>query len=54
MNYTSVADKWEQRRLRHKHQHPPLLNVNQVLVETLTRASGSLTGLRLLWVVVHS
>jgi uncharacterized membrane protein len=37
MNYTSVADKWEQKRLRYKHQHPPLLNVNQVLVETLTR-----------------
>jgi uncharacterized membrane protein len=36
MNHASVADKWEQKRLRHKHQHPPLINVNQVLVETLT------------------
>jgi uncharacterized membrane protein len=36
MNHTSVADKWEQKRLRHSHQHPPLINVNQALVETLT------------------
>jgi uncharacterized membrane protein len=36
MNHASVADKWEQKRLRHSHQHPPLINVNQVLVETLT------------------
>ena len=21
MNYTSVADKWERKRLRHSHQH---------------------------------
>jgi uncharacterized membrane protein len=36
MNHASAADKWEQKRLRHSHQHPPLMNVNQVLVETLT------------------
>jgi uncharacterized membrane protein len=36
MNHTSVADKWEQKRLRHSHQHPPLINVNQALVERLT------------------
>jgi uncharacterized membrane protein len=36
MNHTSIADKWEQKRLRHSHQHPPLINVNQALVETLT------------------
>jgi hypothetical protein len=36
MNHISVTDKWEQKRLRHRHQHPPLINVNQVLVETLT------------------
>ena len=35
MNYTSVADKWEQKRLRLSHQHPLLINVNRVLVETL-------------------
>jgi len=36
MNHNSIADKWEQKRLRHSHQHPPLINVNQVLVERLT------------------
>ena len=37
MNDTSFADKWEQKRLRHTHQHPPLINVNQALVEALTQ-----------------
>jgi uncharacterized membrane protein len=36
MNHTNVADKWEQKRLRHSHQHPPLVNVNQAVMETLT------------------
>lgn len=36
MNHTNVADKWEQKRLRHRHQHPPLINVNQVAMEALT------------------
>src|SRR6185437_10653584 len=36
MNHISVAEKWEQKRLRHSHQHPPVINVNQALVETLT------------------
>ncbi|HKN01530.1 MAG TPA: hypothetical protein VJX23_13525 [Candidatus Binataceae bacterium] len=37
MNHTSVADKLEQKRLRHGHQHPPLINVNEVQVEALMR-----------------
>ncbi len=37
-NHISLADKWERKRLRHTHQHPPLINVNQALAETLTPA----------------
>jgi uncharacterized membrane protein len=36
MNHTSIADKREQKHLRHSHQHLSLINVNQALVETLT------------------
>lgn len=36
MNQTSIADKWEQKRLRHSHVHPPLFNINQVLAQRLT------------------
>ena len=37
MNYPpSAADKWEQKRLRHSHRHPPLINVNQALEKRLT------------------
>jgi uncharacterized membrane protein len=36
MNQTNVVDRWEQKRVRHSHEHPPLVNVNQALVETLT------------------
>lgn len=36
MNQISTAEKWEQKRLRHRHEHPPLFNINQVLAQTLT------------------
>ena len=36
MNQTNVVDKLERKRLRHRHEHPPLVNVNQALVEILT------------------
>jgi uncharacterized membrane protein len=37
VNDLSFADKWEQKRLRHTHLHPPLINVNQSVVGALTR-----------------
>jgi uncharacterized membrane protein len=36
MNQTNVVDKLEQKRIRHRHEHPPLVNVNRALVEILT------------------
>jgi len=36
MNQIDIADKWEQRRIRHSHHHAPLINVNQALGDTLT------------------
>jgi uncharacterized membrane protein len=36
MNQTNVVDRWEQKRVRHSHEHAPVVNVNQALVETLT------------------
>jgi hypothetical protein len=39
MNRLSIAEKWEQKRLRHSHKHPPLINVNQALADTLLLGS---------------
>jgi uncharacterized membrane protein len=36
MNQINIVDNWEQRRVRHRHEHAPLVNVNQALVEILT------------------
>jgi uncharacterized membrane protein len=36
MNQTNVVDRWEQKRVRHSHEHAPPVNVNQALVEILT------------------
>jgi uncharacterized membrane protein len=36
----NIFDKWERTRVRHSHQHPPLINVNHALVE------GQTTGQR--------
>ena len=36
MNQINIVDKWEQKRMRHRHEHAPLINVNRALVEVLT------------------
>ena len=36
MNQINVVDKWKQKRMRHRHEHAPLINVNRALVEILT------------------
>lgn len=36
MNQTNGVDKWEQKRMCDRHEHSPLVNVNQALVEILT------------------
>lgn len=36
MDQSNVVAKSEQQRVRHRHEHPPLVNVNQALVEILT------------------
>jgi uncharacterized membrane protein len=33
---TAVVDKWERQRIRHVHQHKPVININQVDAEKLT------------------
>jgi uncharacterized membrane protein len=37
MNDPDVVEKWERMRMRHSHQHPPVLNINQAHAEALTR-----------------
>jgi hypothetical protein len=39
-NQTNVVDKLEQERVRHPHEHAPLVDINQALVEILTPGSG--------------
>ena len=35
MHQTNGVDRWEQKRVRHSHEHAPPVNVNQALVEIL-------------------
>jgi uncharacterized membrane protein len=37
MSSTSAVEKWERSRIRHRHLHPPIKNVNQILAEKLSR-----------------
>jgi hypothetical protein len=39
MNQTNIVDKLEQQRVRHRDEHPPLVNVNQA--EILTPSSNA-------------
>ncbi|HLW68993.1 MAG TPA: DUF1003 domain-containing protein [Candidatus Binataceae bacterium] len=47
MNQIDIADKWEQRRIRHSHQHAPVINVNQALGDVLTPGQRIADGLAL-------
>jgi uncharacterized membrane protein len=54
-----IADKWEQKRLRHSHKHPPVINVNRAVVENLTngqRVADSLATVMGSWpfIIVQS
>ena len=40
MTQDNIFEKWEQTRVRHSHQHPPLININHALAE------GQTTGQR--------
>ena len=33
---SAVLDKWPAIRIRHKHHHPPIINVNQAAAESMT------------------
>jgi uncharacterized membrane protein len=59
MNQVSIADEWERKRLRHSHKHPPLININRAVVETLTpgqRVADSLATVMGSWpfIIVQS
>ena len=46
MNNAAIIEKWEKRRIRHSHSHPPVINVNQALGDVMTsgeRIADSLT-----------
>jgi uncharacterized membrane protein len=45
MPNAGVVEKWEQSRLRHSHQHPPIENVNAVHAEKLSRGQRVADGL---------
>ena len=32
----SVIDRWERMRLRHSHQHAPILNINEAVAQSMT------------------
>ena len=35
--HANVVEKWERQRIRHAHRHPPVVNVNRIDAEKLTR-----------------
>src|SRR5271168_1854328 len=40
-----VVEKWERQRIRHVHRHKPVININQIDAEALTRGQRIADGL---------
>jgi uncharacterized membrane protein len=45
MSTPGTVESWEQARIRHRHQHPPIENVNAVHAEELSRGQRIADGL---------
>src|SRR5271169_4250746 len=44
-DHAPVVEKWERQRIRHVHSHKPVININQVDAEKLTRGQRIADGL---------
>ncbi len=45
MSTPAVVEKWERARIRHRHEHSPIQNVNEVHAERLSRSQRIADGL---------
>jgi uncharacterized membrane protein len=48
VNTDNLIEKWERTRMRHSHEHPPVLNINRALAEKATTGQRIADSLALL------